>query len=119
MAKVRLVGPENVQFTAECSQQAAILQAYCEAKRKVGESTNGPLSVTNQKYTELCRIGEYRTASGAREQAQDDFDRYAEGRKGTLYWRVVPEIAFMPRREKYGYYMRLLISDKPVIANAE
>jgi hypothetical protein len=119
MGENRIVGPE-VAFigSPECVQEAASLLAYCEKNFPVGESTQRQKSVTGENYTELCRIGECLSAAGAREHAQDHFDRYSKGRKGTLYWRIVPEIAFTPKKAKYGYYMRLLISDKPRVGDA-
>ena len=57
----------------------------------------------------------FATAEAARLAAQSHFDDYARDKKGTLYWRIVPEIALQSRSHEYGYYMRLLISDKPVI----
>jgi len=41
------------------------------------------------------------------------FSEYASGKKGTLYWRVRPELA--QRHRVYKVYMRLVITDKPVL----
>lgn len=108
---------QPILYTPECNHEAEILRTYCEGKFPIGESTVGPVSITGEKYTELSVI-DYSTPSHAREGAQDRFDKFCEGKSGMLYWRVVPEIALRRRDNKYGYYMRLLISNKPRITEA-
>lgn len=105
----------NVQYTPESCHEAGILRAYCEGKFPVGPSTAMWQSVTGEPYIELCLAypSGFDTAEAARIEAQSHFDRYAEGKSGTLYWRIAPEIAFSVPRGKFAYYMRLLISDKP------
>lgn len=105
---------DGAQYTPESCQEAVALKAYCESKFTVGVSTVSSKSVTGQSYSQFCLSG-YDTAEAARLGAQECFDEYAKDNAGTLYWRVVPEIAYMPRTKAYAFYMRLLISDKPVI----
>lgn len=57
----------------------------------------------------------YPTPAVARQAAITVFNQYAEGKEGTLYWRVPPEIAYGEKQQKFAYYMRLLISSKPPI----
>ncbi len=103
---------QGPQYTPECCREADILRAYCESKFPIGESTERYLSVTGQPYSQFC-LGGYWDAEAARLGAQGCFDEYATGKSGTLYWRIVPEIAYGPRNATYAFYMRLLISDKP------
>lgn len=105
---------EGPIYTPETAHEAVILRAYCESRFPVGRSTTGPKSVTGENYVQFCRT-DCLSAEGAREHAQGEFDLYSEDRKGVLYWRIVPEMNVHSRTGKYGYYMRLLISDKPVI----
>lgn len=97
--------------------EAILLRAYIESRWPVGAATRMYLSVTGEEYTVLsCPWQDgFPSAMVARMAAQEDFDKYALDKKGTLYWRIVPEIEFSLRHEKYGYYLRLLISDKPVV----
>jgi hypothetical protein len=112
---------DTIQFTPESCHEAVILRAYCESKFTVGPSTSRWQSVTGEPYTELfdlhAPLGDeargFLTPEAARVAAQSNFDSYAEDKSGTLYWRVVPEIAFSSRRKRYAYYLRLLISNKP------
>lgn len=46
----------------------------------------------------------------------DAVNKYSEGKSGTLYWRVKPEM--MGRKKVWLIYSRLLISDKPQIQSA-
>lgn len=100
-----------------CAEEGAALRAYFESRFPVGKKLARMHSVTGELYTELASSwGEgYATAQQAREAAQVDFDKYAEGKSGTLYWHVTPEIAFNAKQRKFAYYLRLLISDKPQI----
>ena len=100
------------EYTPECAQAAIELRAYCETNFTIGESTSCRKSVTGESYRELCTTG-FLTLAGALEQAKLHFDEYARNRSGTLYWRIVPEFAYIQRPNTYGYYMRLLISVKP------
>ena len=105
----------DIQYTAECAHEAVILRAYCESKFPVGPSTQKWQSVTGESYTELYASypGGFDSAEIARLAAQSHFDGYSSGKLGTLYWRIVPEIALSVPKNKYAYYLRLLISDKP------
>jgi hypothetical protein len=103
---------ECPQYTPESCQEAASLRSYCEGKFPVGAQTFTHKSITGQSYSQFS-IGGYLTAEEARVGAQECFDKYADGKSGTLYWRVAPEIAYHPRHKAYAFYMRLLISDKP------
>ncbi len=102
-------------------REAALLRTYCESRFAVGPQSTRIHSVTGELHTELaCPWHEgFETAEKAREAAQAHFDKYAEGKSGTLYWRVTPEIAFSQNRRKFAYYLRLLISDKPSLVTKE
>lgn len=75
------------------------------------------LAATGEPYTELP-ILEHRTRAlpknidDAVAQMRRAFDDYADGKCGTLYWRVKPEVEFYKGRG-WMFYLRLLISDKP------
>ena len=101
-----------------CDREAVALRAYCESRFTVGEPSTRIYSVTGELHTELAHHWSdgYKTAEQARLAAQDHFNKYAQDRSGTLYWRVPPELAFDPKRRKFAYYMRLLISDKPKVS---
>ncbi len=114
MQEAEQATPEISPFIAS-AHEVVILLAYCESRWPVGTPTTRMLSVTGEKYTELgipwCEG--FATAEQARLAAQAAFDKYAEGKSGTLYWRVPPEIAYGAKQKKFAYYLRLLISDKP------
>lgn len=101
--------------TAECQEEADKLRAYCESKFPLGPSANSRYSVTGETFTELCIPWSdgLASAADARIAAQDHFDRHASGKAGTLYWRIVPEIARDKSGYRFAYYLRLLISSKP------
>ena len=117
---------EYPQYTPESCREADLLKAYCETKFPLGMSTVRALSVTGEPYTEFPPghfLGQeygnrFDTAEAARIAAQSHFDDYTKDKTGTLYWRVLPEIAMQPRSNKFGYYMRFLISDKPEVGHA-
>lgn len=99
----------------ECNKRAAMVRKYCESRFPVGESSDGPHSVTGETFTELCVTwpAGFGTIDGAGDAAESHFQKYANGKSGTLYWRIPPEIAYGAKQRKFAYYMRLLISDKP------
>lgn len=105
------------QRVRECDEEATALREYCEAKFPVGPSTDRRTSVTGEPYVELALSWSdgYPTPTIARQAAITVFNQYAEGKEGTLYWRVPPEIAYGEKQQKFAYYMRLLISSKPPI----
>lgn len=111
--KVKVIEPQ-IQFTAECAHEAIILRAYCESRWPIGLESRRYFSCTGEPYIVLQGGGYNSSAESARMAAQKAFDKYAEGKSGTLYWRVVPEIG-MHRNGYYVYYLRLLISEKPPI----
>lgn len=45
---------------------------------------------------------------GGEQGARAAFESYAEGKRGTLHWRALPEIS-----PEGGYFMRLFIGDVP------
>ena len=59
----------------------------------------------------------YDSLESCAEGARAAFDRYAEKRNGSLHWRVKPEFSTHPKTGKWRFYMRLLISNKPVKEN--
>ena len=110
---------DDIQFTAECAHEAVILRAYCESRFAVGESTKTWRSITGENYKELTArpfSDGFESPEAARVAAQQSFDDYSKDKSGIIYWRLTPEIALSTRRQKYSYYMRLLISDKPRIS---
>lgn len=51
--------------------------------------------------------------------AMSAFNEYADGRCGTLYWRVHPRLEWNEAHNRCRIYSRLLISDKPQIQSAQ
>lgn len=111
----------------------ADLTRYIESRFPVGAPTDRALSVTGEPYVVIghedsdkyphvpgvIREGAVRTDIGWCEDevvgaARAAFDRYAEDKSGTLYWRIKPAL------EWYGgrciVYMRLLISAKAEVS---
>lgn len=99
----------------ECQRQAAIVRSYCESRFPIGPSSDRIHSITGETFTELAIAWAqaFDTIDQAAEAAMKAFQKYAEGRSGTLYWRIPPEIDYGPKQKKFAYYMRVLISDKP------
>lgn len=103
---------------------AESLKAEIEKLFPVGQPTSMYLSVTGEPYVEITSAGRHEegvadikrfsTGEAAYSGALTAFTQYAEGKSGVLYWRATPEI------ERYqggfAFYMRCLISDKPVLA---
>ena len=75
-------------------------------------------SVTGETFTELTHAwpSGFGSIEETAEAAMAAFQKYAEGKSGTLYWRIPPEIAYGAKQKKFAYYMRLLISDKPKVS---
>jgi hypothetical protein len=69
---------------------------------------NGAAGPTSETFTEMMCRGE--SESEAYQEALRRFRNYAEGKTGTLFWRVYPEIAAC--EGEWRAYMRLLISNK-------
>jgi hypothetical protein len=116
---------------------AANLKARCEQGREVGEPTSMYLSVTGEPYVVIGMQSNGVPATpgtvdeGAERewafdvetayfQALACFETYAHDRPGKLYWRWEP--TFERRADSKSlpmicwFYMRCLISDKPLIA---
>src|SRR5882724_5411491 len=103
------------------------LRAECEQDFAIGPKTAGPVDFTigTVPYPEVTPTGEAfkqlgsppvkvtQTDEATYEQALAAFRDYARDRKGTLYWRIYPEI------ERGRFYMRLLISDRPLASPQE
>lgn len=97
------------------------LRALCEVGFEVGPpfyaNTRTPAHApTGEPYVEITgqsRIGPWGTPEGAYDGALAAFRAYAGRKVGTIYWRVTPEIA--DREYGWSFYMRVLISNKPVI----
>lgn len=94
------------------------VRAWIEGAWSCVEGLAGPLSQTGEPYVVISVIRE--TEEEARSAAIDAFIAYADGRAGCLYWRIYPEVLVERdgRRkvaERWKVYMRLLISDKPVL----
>jgi hypothetical protein len=107
----------------------ALLTEWIERQFPIGESTSGPLAVTGERYVVVGHMIESPKYPGVIEEgaapeagfdeetacmsAASAFRDYAEGRTGTLYWRVKPELSWSSDHRRCMVYMRLLISDKP------
>jgi hypothetical protein len=104
-----------IQMGQVCRAESVKLVAYCESKFPVGEGSGKRLSVTGEEHVELALpwAEGLDSAEAARLAAQEHFDQFSKDKSGTLYWRSVADIGFSPHRQKYAYFMRLLISDKP------
>lgn len=106
----------------------AELTSWIEDQFPVGASTGTPRSVTGEPYVVIgaqypgmpvipgtVDEGQIRELAFDEEtacyQARVCFSAYAQDRRGTLYWRVKPQLEFYGRR--CALYMRCLISDKP------
>lgn len=89
--------------------KAELLREKIEAGFAVGRPTDCSLSATGEPYVALFGLG----GEGA---AFEAFLEYANDRRGTLYWRVTPEIEGCADEE--AFYMRLLISEQPAKVDA-
>ena len=108
-----------VNFSSvECHRQAAVVRSYCEGRFPVGPHADRMRSVTGETFTELTHAwpSGFGSIEETAEAAMAAFQKYAEGKSGTLYWRIPPEIAYGAKQKKFAYYMRLLISDKPKVS---
>jgi len=99
------------------------LRGECERGFNVGPKSPLAIENTSTAYRPMpgiSPIGEpfVELNNGKNPVANDDecydvalatFREYAAGRTGTIYWRTYPEI------ERGRFYMRLLISDKPLL----
>ncbi len=111
--------------------------AWIEQQYPVGESTRGPLSVTGEEYVVLgsqhpddgmpaipgtkdegARCEPAFDEETAVMQAWNCFEQYREGRSGTLYWRIKPDLMWSEDKNTCFLYVRLLISDRPVMGSA-
>ena len=96
----------------EYSEMELKLRAACEEGYAVGPMGNGPTAPTGERYRELVNPAMKGVASEQEvyELALATFRKHVAGKTGTIYWRVVPEIA----RDNKGwkFYMRVLVSDK-------
>jgi|SRR5580658_7429111 hypothetical protein len=75
---------------------------------------------TGETFTEISQTG-FESPAACAKAARDAFDAYAEGKSGTLYYRSRPEMTTQPNKlfqpnKLWAFYMRLLISDKPIVA---
>lgn len=97
------------------------LRAECEKNFPVGQSTSMYVAVTGEPYVEILGNVKDEGSPGQMSPTIEDaysaslaaFREYAEGKSGAIYWRVHPELA--QERSKWAFYMRLLISDSPVL----
>jgi len=113
-------------MTSDHKELEQHLRSECEQGYTIGPSALGPYSVTGETFTELCGVGPrddetheivyLPTVEAAYDAAIAAFKAYASDKSGTLYWRVSPELG--ENKGKFAFYMRLLISDMPVIKKA-
>lgn len=94
----------------------AKLRAECEVGYAIGPGAVGPYSVTGETFVELQEMAVFKTPQAAYDAAVSAFKAYAADKSGTLYWRAPPELG--EKNGKFAFYMRLLISDMPVIKKA-
>lgn len=107
------------------------LTDHIESRFSVGTPTDHSRSVTGEPYVvigmqvgkplfdgiiEECEPREWsfdeETACFA---ALSCFNEYANKRKGRLFWRVRPHLEWNDKLDGCTVYMRLLISDRPII----
>ncbi len=112
----------------------ADLTEWIESQYLIGETTCGPLSVTGEKYVVLgpqhpddgmpsipgtkdegARCEPATDEETAVMQLRNCFEQYREGRSGTLYWRIKPDLMWSEDEKLCIVYARMLISDKPVM----
>jgi len=79
---------------------------------------NRAIAPTGEPFVQLhaAKLGATEAETDA--AARKAFEDYAIDRSGMLYWRIKPEIRGpedMVEPDLWSFYMRLLISDKPVI----
>ena len=100
------------------------LISYIESRFPVGETNPifiTGLSVTGEPYIVLSGfVSSPLGDSDAIAAAKIAFDEYAKDKSGTLYWRIKPETEVRSKvhgfpADGWAFYMRLLISSKPVI----
>lgn len=96
--------------------KSSSLKEKCEGGFVIGPCTNRPTSVTGEAYQEIVTRGAPDEAT-AIEAGHNAFRAYAEGKSGSLYWRIEPEIA--QRQDGWATYMRCLISDQPPISQVD
>jgi hypothetical protein len=93
---------------------------YIEMQFPVKEGQPCSVSQTGEDYTQLYSSGVAQEGSACQlypseKQAlaayKASFDEYASSRKGTLYWRIRPELTEIPEKG-WSVYSRLLITDK-------
>lgn len=98
------------------------LVAELSQRFEIVDGTPAALSQTGEQYHEFN--GHSRPSAegvdgvgapsedGAVRLLREGILHYADGKAGTLYWRIRPEVSIS--RGKWHCYARLLISDKPV-----
>lgn len=91
---------------------------WIAARREVGPSLTGELSVTGQPYVTLVSDAPRLDEDQAYLGGLGVFERYARGRQGALYWHSFPTIERVRQGRNWGYRvtLRLLISDNPVVS---
>ena len=111
-------------------------QTIFESRYPRGPNGDNRISATGEEYVECCSggvKGEFETTpmvgttpKAAIEAWVYGIEKYAKDKRGTLYWRIVPEIDFydyeyasgFPPSRYWKVYSRLLISDLPRIRPA-
>ena len=123
-------------MTSPYAVAEAEIEAYMTRNFPVGDGTSCYRSVTGESYVVLAagQIKEQgesvRVFTSDIDKAVDvfkeGFDKYVEGKAGTLYWRRMPEVRINTYPNAAGgtdeyYYIsaRFLISDKPRMSAAE
>lgn len=105
------------------------IQSWVEAQFPCVEGLAGPHSQTGEAYV-VIGMGPIgftivrESEAEAIEAAKEAFSAYAVWKRGVLYWRILPEMAVHRdgRRKpeaQFKVYMRLLISDRPVLERAQ
>lgn len=103
----------DVVVSTEDALALAALVLHCNSNFPIGPAGDRPgTAPTGEPYTELPAKEWYPSREAALDAAKAAFDEYAEGKTGTLFWRVKPELG-QDYKNGWKFYMRLLISDKP------
>lgn len=118
----------------------AELTDWIESQFPVGDGTRTWKSVTGEEYAvvgherewnlEQAKTGVVREGypwllaedeDEAVRYAANAWSRYSDGKTGTLYWRVKPSLERVDNGKVSGLrvYMRLLVSDKPIIRKTD
>lgn len=109
----------NAVQALEVSIALTEMQKYVERRFAVGGVGDRGIAPTGEPYVQFgphlieegCDVPFFPSLEATMVAARSYFDAYSRDRSGSVYWRILPEVACYP--EGWRFYMRLLISDKP------